>query len=260
MERRNRAIIAALICAILVLSIFYSFGINLFNQTPQVELPSLEGEESPGQSGEDGEGSGGVQVAVTPQTVQSIIERTLRRYNSYSRGMLIEYFWGDGETGAVTAQVAVDGGWTRVDLTMASGVIEHTITDGETYYRWYGEDDTVEEGSARLISADLAQRLPTYEDVLEVPEESITDTGYQERGGLACIYVEAAGEQEGRLLRYWISVESGLLVSAETVENDTLVYRMTAYQVVSPLPEEAGQFTLPDGRVLHTVEPQGQEQ
>ena len=50
--------------------------------------------------------------------------------------------------------------------------------------------------------------------------------------------------------RYWISVDSGLLVCAETRLEDQLVYRMTAYGVERPLPAEAD-FQLPDGTVLH---------
>ena len=51
-----------------------------------------------------------------------------------------------------------------------------------------------------------------------------------------------------------MSVESGLLVSAETVKGDDVVYRMTAYQVESPLVGAEDRFTLPDGSVLHQAE------
>ena len=53
--------------------------------------------------------------------------------------------------------------------------------------------------------------------------------------------------------QYWVSVDSGLLVSAETLEEGTVVYRMTAYAPVqSPCPTDA-QFQLPDGTRMHTV-------
>ena len=43
----------------------------------------------------------------------------------------------------------------------------------------------------------------------------------------------------------------GLLVSAETEEDNRLVYRMTAYSPVqTPCPSSA-EFSLPDGEILH---------
>ena len=54
--------------------------------------------------------------------------------------------------------------------------------------------------------------------------------------------------------RYWVSVDSGLLVAAESEEDGVLVYRMSAYSPAqSPCPAD-GEFELPDGTVLHTLD------
>ena len=54
--------------------------------------------------------------------------------------------------------------------------------------------------------------------------------------------------------RYWVSTDTGLLVSAEREQSGQLVYRMTAYtQVQTPCPATAS-FALPDGTQLHTVQ------
>ena len=53
--------------------------------------------------------------------------------------------------------------------------------------------------------------------------------------------------------RYWVSVDSGLLVAAETEQAGELVYRMSAYSpITSPCPTTAS-FTLPDGSELHSL-------
>ena len=93
-----------------------------------------------------------------------------------------------------------------------------------------------------------------YETVLALDDSGILDAGYEEKNGEACIYVEARGQLEQYVERYWVSVTSGLLWAAETEKNGALVYSMSSGGVVSPLTGESA-FVLPDGGVLHT--PQG---
>ncbi len=69
---------------------------------------------------------------------------------------------------------------------------------------------------------------------------------------MSCIYVEVKEDALGYLERYWVDVQSGLLVSAETVKNGTVVYRMTSNTMLFPIPQDAS-FTLPDGTILHEV-------
>ena len=86
---------------------------------------------------------------------------------------------------------------------------------------------------------------------LDLPVDAIAATGYEEQGGLSCIYVETAADDLGYRQRYWISVDSGLLVCSETLDGEQTVYRMSSYAVERPVPAGT-QFALPDGTVLHT--------
>ena len=84
-------------------------------------------------------------------------------------------------------------------------------------------------------------------------KEQITGTGYDDsRGGIPCIYVEVSAPGGERVDRYWISVESGLLISSETLEGEELLYRMTAYSPIQSCPSGTT-FQLPDGTVLHSI-------
>ena len=51
--------------------------------------------------------------------------------------------------------------------------------------------------------------------------------------------------------RYWISVESGLLVAAERLQYEHTVYQMESLSVTVGEPPDSV-FTLPDGTLLHT--------
>lgn len=192
-----------------------------------------------------GDGGDMLVVEVNPSTVQAAIA-TLDRPEAYRRTLVIEQIWSGGSGSYDIAEI-VRGSWTRTDRTMPDGRVRHTITGPEDVYIWYNSERSVYHGAAGEISADNELPIPTYEEILELDPESITAASYQDLTGVACIYTEAqVGEYT---LRYWVSVESGLLVAAEKLTGGDIVYRMTALTVDQTEPAES-EFTLPDGTVL----------
>ena len=115
------------------------------------------------------------------------------------------------------------------------------------------QGQAVYSGPAGERSADLSQRLPTYEDVLALDKKDITAAGYEERDGQPCVYV-ASNSPMGYTERWWISANSGLLVAVETEKDGELVYAMSSRDVVSPLDQTEGVFVLPDGTELYRSE------
>lgn len=246
-KSRIRFIIA--IALILVVAVCYSFTASVFQDSPSVGFADV-GRFPDGDVSEPDPFGDMVLVEVTPDTVQEVITE-LERYASYSRTITVEYLSGDTVAGTLTASVLVDGGWTRADVTEQNGRREHTIVGGGIRWLWYDNEKKYIETAASEAAADLIQRIPTYEDVLEADRARITAASYELRGGLPCIYVEVHEPELDYLERFWVSVESGLLVSSETVREGTVVYRMSSYQVESPLSEAESGFTLPDGTVLY---------
>jgi len=252
MEEKSRKWFAIIIALIMVAAVFYSFAINLFGDTPSVTLVDT-GSQPGGETAPGGIYGSLLPVELTPETVQSAVA-TLERYSSYQRTLTVEYLNNGESLGLLTANVAVDGGWTRTDVSYTGGVTEHSILGGGDCWLWYGEDPSYVTMRAADMAADLAQRIPTYEDVLALDTQEITAAGYESRGDLPCIYVEVSQTQLGYREKFWISVDSGLLVAAETSKEDQLVYQMTGYQVTRPLADGKDSFTLPDGTVLHQPE------
>ncbi len=256
-ERNRRALFAVLIATIIVLAVFSSFAIHLLNRNDyEIRLPNLsegDGLDQPGDpSGGDGEL---IRVEVTPETVQSVIA-TLARPQSYYREIRIE-LWGGGESAITTAQVWVDDGWVRSDVTAPGGMVQHNLVGEQTRWLWYNWDRTAVSIPADRTVSDLVQRIPTYEDVLQLPREEITDTGYENYGGMDCVFVEVAQTELDSCERYWISVANGLLVAAERIKADQPVYRMSTVSIETPAPLNSS-FALPDGTVLHTMD-QGED-
>lgn len=253
MEDKKRTAMAVIIIAVVLVAVGYSFFFNLLAPTPHLQLPDPNASQSVDPEGEESGQMEGVVVEVAPQTVQSLIA-DLERYKSYRRTVAVEYFAADRESvGAITAQVWEEAGWIRTSTTLSSGAVEHSIVGEGTLWLWYDTERSVYSGSVDGKTADLMQRLPTYEDVLDLDKQDITAAGYVERDGQPCVYVEANAPL-GSVERYWVSVNSGLLVAAETEKDGVVVYAMTARDVVSPLDQTDGIFVLPDGTVLYPPE------
>lgn len=251
MEQKNRLFIVVAIVLLIIGAMFTSFGRVLFAaNTPKVVLPSSSagsGDLSPAGP----EGPNYQRIEVTPQTVVGVVA-TLARPTSYYRELTVETFWTGGSS-STQVQVWADGGWSHSVQALPSGVVRHDLTGEDTLYYWYEGSQQYKSTPADKKSSDLAQHIPTYETVLELDANEITAAGYEARGDLPCIFIEVQRSRSRQLQRFWVSVDEGLLVSAEVEEDSQLVYRMTAYSPVqSPCPSDSS-FVLPDGEVLHDL-------
>ena len=258
MERKNKLVLFLLIVLVMTMALISSFGLNLFTGGgAEIVLPT-PAQSDPG--GEEGPEEGGLALPVrtTPETVQSIIA-TLTRPENYARTVTVEMATGADQAGSFTASVLVDGAWTSIELTRSFQPMgaQYTIVytdpeDGEgRLYRWYAGSTQVTSWTVGENGADLAQHIPTYEDVLELDPASIVDADYVLRNGVPCIYVETAVDGLGYLERYWVSTDNGLLVASETVKEGIVVMRMRSTEAEVLQAAEKDRFTLPDGTVLY---------
>ena len=242
-RNRNRITWGFVILTVLIVTVML---LNTLHRSGHITLPE------PGAGADQNQEGSGVDddalsvVEITPQTVQTAIA-TLARPESYRRTVTVQQFW-TGGSGSYDTAVAVYGPWTRTDRTMPDGQVRHTITGTDTVYIWYNNETEYFTGAAGSISPDNEQSIPTYEEILQLPTEAITAADYQTVSDVACIYTQAETDG-GYTLRYWVSVDSGLLVAAEKILQEETVYYMEALSVdlTEQTPE---QFTLPDGTVL----------
>ncbi len=249
MERKSRNILVVLIVLVIAVAVFSSFGLELYARpASEITLPTVSLTQEPSPTPWVGESGSGLLVEVTPETVQNVI-RTLERPASYYRQITVTYA---ASGGTVTSQQWVDGGWTRADTTLPSGQVRHSLVGDGTLYYWYDNSRTWYTAPADERSADVdAVHIPTYEDVLSEPVEQILQADYVDLDGVMCIYVSVASPAGET--RYWVEVDSGLLVAAQRTQEAQVVLSMTATPVERPAP--AGTlFALPGGAVLHTVQ------
>ncbi len=250
MDKRHQTLLAALVAAVMTVALFSAFSISLFHKTPAVILPTLT--PAPVTSlPPDGSGEDYQRVEVTIDTVQQVVA-TLKRPESYARTITVETQGADGAFGVTTTAVTVDGGWTQTEATLPDGRVCHSLIGEGKRYVWYGRETHWMEYGASDRSADLSQRLPTYEDVLGADPKRIVSAQYAMSGALPCVYIAVEEESLGYLESYWVSVDTGLLVYAESSKDGEVFYRMSGYTVEAPA-TPGHSFSLPDGTVLHTI-------
>ena len=178
---------------------------------------------------------------VTPETVLDVIA-TLSRADSYARELTVETFWSGG-SGTETISVWVRGNALR--LTFGQ---KNILLTENTLWIWYSDDSEILRTEASAAEADRYQRMLTYEELL-TGEYEITDAGYVQWQAEPCIFAEYISGAFGYRNRVYISVSNGLLMGAETLDGDTLVYRMSSGPVDISTPEETF-FLPPEGNYV----------
>ncbi|MBR5534414.1 MAG: hypothetical protein IKU62_06175 [Ruminiclostridium sp.] len=241
MEQKNRTVLVIAIAITVIVAVLLSFGVPaLTGQVPEVSLPDISQEAS---------GGGDLlPVEVTPDTVQSVIA-TLSRPESCYRELAVTLYWSGGSSSS-KVQIWADGDYVKT-VVGVGGVTQHRLVGDGKLCLWYGGDKSWKEIPATEGSFDLAQRIPTYEDVLALNQSLITDAGYQVKNGKDCVFVEVRDTDLGYLDRYWVETATGLLCAAETLSDGVIVYSMTEEALEIPL-KGGFVFELPDGTVIHT--------
>ena len=252
MEPKNRLMIVAAVTVLMLGAMGTSFGRSLFAlHTPEVVLPSQTAQLGPDPVPDINGTDQVARVELTCDTVQAVVE-TLSRTESYYRELTVETFWGE-HSSLTQIKVWTDGGWSHSRQVLPSGAIRHDLVGEDTHYYWYDGSKQYLSTPADPASADLSQHIPTYETVLALPLRQITEASYTLLEDHPCVYAAFADPDLELVTRFWVSMDSGLLMAAEQETQGALVYRMTALgSVQSPCPPDAP-FTLPDGSQLHEL-------
>ena len=230
--------IAVIIGLMLVTSFFIS-------DDGVIELPRLsETTAEPGPVGNHGLPP----VEVTADTVQKVIA-TLNRPETYTRDITIERFWEGGGSARQYIRTAVTGGVMSLWTNSPDGSERRVIVTADRVYIWYSGDRVPFSSyiGAAGNAADEWRAIFTYEDVLALTPADIIETGFAQFGGESCIYVVYRSPQFGYTIRYYVSIELGLLVGAEEHDRTgSLVYRMTVGETMLGEADPSA-FMLPDG-------------
>jgi len=237
-SRKTNFLMIAIIVLVAAVVFFALFGNGGSVETASVILPTpIVSSDDPNSEG-DGEGELAL-AEVTPWTVQTTIG-TLDRAESYSRTVTVEEFW-DGGSSSTELSAWTSGGSTLIRLDTDDRIENILLRDG-TLYIWYEGSQDLYSASPEDTGAAQADgwlRCLTYEDLLDLPVSSITDAGYTDYAGESCIFAEYYSGEFGYRNIVYVSVNTGLLMGAETYDGDTLTYRMISGTPDLSVPDES---------------------
>lgn len=230
-------------CIMIMLLIFVGFMLFSPGSTEdhQIHLPQ-EKDSSPDSSDNVLENSGFPVIAVTPETVQSILQ-TLNQPDSYIRTFYVDRFWNGGES-RTSVSVWAKGGKLRVSEQLSDRTVNY-LYDGASLAMWHGETAPLyfyQSREAELYAR--LQHIPDYRSLLRLQTDCIVDAGYVFIDGYYRLMIQVV---EGTLAYtdvYFVSLETGLLESVEQYDGEQLIYKMSAISTELTAPDDSA-FLLP---------------
>ena len=253
MDKGKMGTVTIVVTVIILMMVFlFLLFTSVNHKQPQITLPEEPNSADVTVPGEiENNGTPVTRVEVTPDTVQNVIA-TLTRPENYWRTITITTYWSGG-SGVTTVNSYVFGDAVRTDTVLPGGQVRHTVRADGKMYLWYNSERSVSVLQTGAFSEDDEQWIPTYEDLLEEEPARIAEADYETCLELDCIYAATAEDSFGYSERYWVAVDSGLLVAAERLQSGQTVYRMEASAVTLSTPD-ASLFTLPNGTSLVPAE------
>lgn len=243
------SVLALIVIAAAVIVLLLQSGEE--EQRQSIVLPSASQEVSASPSAATEDSSDFVEV--TRDNVLTILTETLQRPSCYYQTLTVERAY-DGGSAMETVSVWRRENVYRITLQAEGQTALHYLTDGETLYLWYDDEQTATQTVLpEGWTVDDLIGIPTYEEISSLDEADLLDASSVELsgfGGEACVYVQYQGSGDDVIEYLWISLDSGMLLQAHTVRDGDLTYRMlqTELQTLSntdPVLDE--QFRLPDG-------------
>ena len=237
MKNRNAFFYIIIFLALLtVAALIFLLAPGRDPETPAVHLSTPVPAEVSG--GDDAQQTAAQALAVTPDTVQTVIA-TLHRAESYSRRLAVRDFWSGGSRSR-SIDVFARGGSVRLNIAVQGKSAEEYVLlrDGEKYL-WYSDDSRVFRSTVRDGDEDAYQSILTYEKVLSLPVSDILDAGYEDYEGTPCIFVRFRSTAQGYESVCWIDPAAGLLMGERCYDGETLIYSMDSSVPEISTPDEA---------------------
>ena len=166
-------------------------------------------------------------LSITAHNVQNVIATLERPESYYIRVENVVSYRDEGRVAGTELWVFPDKYVIKTLDSMTNRTLCTTAyQDGESTVWYEGDDRVLTIGSDSFSGSDMLAGIPTYEDILALDPEMITVADYRDWEEYSCVYVEVYDPAMGYTSRYYISVDFGLLVRAETYTQGELVYSM----------------------------------
>ena len=182
---------------------------------------------------------------------------SLDRPENYHQTYTVEI--GDGENTASTEVEVWVRGFLRQAQIKTQQMNKTVLTDGNNLWVWYSTDLTpVQFQLDKNLTFEDILGLPAFDYLASLESDLITDAEYlilgDESNETSCIFLSILSDEE-HVVRYWISLETGLLYEADAMTHDTQVYHVqqTSCDFLAAEDEMfSDKFKLPNGASIMT--------
>ncbi len=237
------AVCAAVVVCVSVLTSFYMSSVG--SRPAPIVLPSPpETAASAPDDSSDSSGGGEIpdRLVLTRKNVRGAVA-ALSRPSEYSAEISVRLSYASGSSESVR-KVKLRSGYQHTFAASGLGAGRHIISGGGKSFRWEDGDTHFYVGQSGGVDHDDELWIPTYEDVADIRESEITDVGYVDKNGYACVFL-AAEEASGRMKKFWVSIDFGLLVASEILDQEgAQIYSMSLLSLSLELPPDSD-FMLP---------------
>lgn len=232
------AIIAVFAVVLVIFCVFWGQTASLPSTIPELP-PTMSGN-----SGAEGntENIDFSKISITPQNVQSVIA-ALKRPDEYYVESISELFYNGGSTKYLRRKW-VQKNIQRIDVFSGDAVTMHVVFGQKKAFYWRPGDTNFFETPIGNFTADEAQMMMVYEDILKLKLDYIISAMLSRYNGEDCIYVEVQDPELTYLERYWVSTKSGVLVLGQILKNSKIIYTVQTQKLnIAPQPDSV--FLLP---------------
>lgn len=192
----------------------------------------------------DGLGS----VQITTENIRQVVA-SLSRPAAYSYTVKNTLYYGE-QSFTVSRRQTVLNGVCRTDELDASGsIVRSMLQSGDAYYTWRTGSSTYYTGAAGAFTSDMNGMLLTYEDVVGLPADAITDAGTVNLDYEPCVFASALTGAYRSV--YYVSTTTGLLRRVDIYQGEQLIRRSEVTDLSTEQPFAAA-FMLPGGTLVDT--------
>ena len=161
---------------------------------------------------------------ITPQNVGRLIG-TLSRPESYFADMTSRVISGE-RSAEYHSREWRQGENARTVVTDPQGGEYNYIQNETTVISWKTGDLSYNSMPRGDFSGDSLVRIPTYEELAALGDDDVVSCGVENFQGSECVFAVVSYPEFGYEERYVISIDYGLLLSAETRKSGEIIYQM----------------------------------
>lgn len=232
------AIIAVFAVVLVIFCVFWGQTASLPNTIPELPLTMSGNSNAEGNTENIEFGK----ISITPQNVQSVIA-ALKRPDDYYLETLSELFYDGGSTKYLRRKW-VHKDMQRVDIFSGDTVTMHVVFGKKNAFYWRPSDLNYFKTPVGNFTADEAQMMMVYEDILKRKPDYITSAMLRPYNDEDCIYVEVQDPELAYLERYWVSTKNGILVLGQILKDNKIIYTVQT-QKINVAPQGESVFLLP---------------